>query len=234
MIDTDVEVEWEGTHGSVTGTIKLIDDYSDVYGDAEKSGHFFPVEFEEKYYDQPITISGRTAGDKEITPSADDPYLIIRLENFNENPKATVRDTEETVFELDFSEATLPAVKVMEQTDTVSYGQKPVSELMDKDVSIKWSGTNGYVTGSFNHITDWSELPGEPHEGYFFAMNIDPVYKGKSFDFLKGDQQSGHSDTAGDDEMFWILNIEHNKEFTFKSNGEVIAKLDFTSATLNP
>ena len=128
----------------------------------------------------------------------------------------------------------MPAVKVMEQTDTVSYGEKPVSELMGKDVSIKWNGTSGYVTGSFNHITEWSELPGEPREGHFFAMKIDPKYKGQSFDFLKGDQQSGHSDAASDDEMFWVLNIETNKEFTFKSNGEVIAKLDFTSATLNP
>ena len=48
-------------------------------------------------------------GKEEIEPTADDPYLIIRVENVTVDDKisAILTDTKEEIFELDFSKATL-------------------------------------------------------------------------------------------------------------------------------
>ncbi len=79
-----------------------------LYGADEKTGHFFPVKFEEKYYSQDVELSGRTGGNKTIKPTADDPYLIIRVENLDGGNKLTakVKETQEEIFELDFSGVT--------------------------------------------------------------------------------------------------------------------------------
>lgn len=235
LIDPYTSINWSGTKGTVTGVVKLVDDYGDIFGDNEKSGHFYPVKFKEKYYDQQIVVSGRKNGDKTITPTSKDPYLVIRLENFSGNPTAKVSGTDEVVFELDFSGVTLPNVKVMAQNESVGYGEKTASELMNEDVDIQWNGTNGTVTGTFKKVTEWTELPKDPHEGHFFAMKIDEKYIGKPFTFIKGDEDPGSTvQSATKDEMFWILCIDQNKKFTFKSGEDVIAILDFNGVTLNP
>ena len=93
--------------GVVSGTINNVEDFSSVYGEDEKEGHFYPVKFLKKYYDTPIELSGRKNGNKTITPTEQDPYLIIRLENLEgDTAIAKVSGKDETVFELDFSGAT--------------------------------------------------------------------------------------------------------------------------------
>lgn len=108
LIDPGVSIKWTGTKGAVSGTIKKDPDGLDaIYGEGGSSGHFFPVKFDEKYYNKPIKLTGSKNGNKTIAPSSDDPYLIIRLENLSGNTAtATVDGTDEEVFELDFSGAT--------------------------------------------------------------------------------------------------------------------------------
>lgn len=124
-------------------------------------------------------------------------------------------------------------MKVMSQKETVGYGTKKASDLMGADVQVAWNGTSGTVTGTFKNVTEWEELPHDPKSGHFFALRLDERYMGKPFDYLKDGVLAGHSDSAGEDEMFWVLRIDDNKKFTFKSNGEVIVDLDFTGATLS-
>lgn len=234
MIDPYTSINWTGTKGSVTGVVKFVDDYGSIFEDKEKSGHFYPIKFNEKYYDKQIVISGRIDGDKTITPTSQDPYLILRLENFSNDPTAKVSGTEEVVFELNFSNATLPSVKVMAQTENVGYGEKVASDLMNADVDIKWNGTTGTVTGTFKNVTGWTQLPKEPYEGHFFAMRIDEKYLDKPFTFIKDNEEPGSTvQNATKDEMFWVLCIDKTKKFTFKSGDNVIAVLDFNSVTLN-
>ena len=124
-------------------------------------------------------------------------------------------------------------IAVMSQNDKItSYGNKSVSDLFKDDVEIKWKGTSGTVTGTFKKVEDWNELPKEPHEGHFFAMNIDSRYLGKQFTFFINNEQKNTTQKATEDELFWVLCIDENKKFKFTSGEETIVELDFTKATL--
>ena len=108
MIGNDIKVSKDGV---VTGTINYLSDVP-VYEDEQKKGHYFPTKFPEKNY-KPLHVGGEVSGDgftagKDFEPSADDPYLVIRIENLTDN-KVTVFDqsSKETMFSLDFTGATL-------------------------------------------------------------------------------------------------------------------------------
>lgn len=110
LINSDATIKWDGTKGTVTGTAKKDpESVKSLYGADEKEGHFFPVMFEERYFGKKVTLSGTTHPDKTITPSVEDPYLIIRLENLSEGKTltATAQETGEEVFALDFSGVTM-------------------------------------------------------------------------------------------------------------------------------
>ncbi len=110
---------------------------------------------------------------------------------------------------------------------------KKASDLMEDDVQIAWNGLDGFVTGTFKNIEKaWTQLPGTPNTGHFFTLKLDEKYKGKPFEFLKNGEVAGSTPNAGDDEMFWVLRLDQNKKFAFKSDGELILSLDFTNATL--
>lgn len=109
LIDEGASIAWTGTKGAVTGSAKKDPaSVKSLFGSGEKTGHFFPVQFKEQYYGKDIELSGRTKGNKTIRPSAEDPYLIQRLENLGEENKLTakVKDGQEEIFELDFSGVT--------------------------------------------------------------------------------------------------------------------------------
>lgn len=109
LIGEDASVEWEKMKGTVTGTIKYISDY-DVYDPGQQDGHFFPIKFFPSYFEKSITVGSQNGQNgKIITPTASDPYLIIRVENVTVDDKisAILTDTKEEIFELDFSKATL-------------------------------------------------------------------------------------------------------------------------------
>lgn len=81
---------------------------SALYGEGEQTGHFFPVQFKPEYYGKAVELSGRTDGNRTVTLSEQDPYLIVRLENLSAGGRLTakVKATLEEVFELDFSGVT--------------------------------------------------------------------------------------------------------------------------------
>ena len=110
LIGDDANIEWEKMKGTVTGTIKYISDYGDVYDAGQRDGHFFPVKFAGRYFGKSITVGSQNGqGGKIINPTAEDPFLIIRVENVTVDDKisAILTDTKEEIFELDFSKATL-------------------------------------------------------------------------------------------------------------------------------
>lgn len=91
--------------GEATGTAKYVADFSELYGDgAEKTGHFFPIQFDPKYSGKKITIGGRSDGDKDVTLD-EDLLLIIRLENLSAN-KVTLTPESEPFLTVDFTKVT--------------------------------------------------------------------------------------------------------------------------------
>lgn len=109
MIADDVKVD---TDGAVTGTIKYLSEMPE-YEQGQKEGHFFPTRFTEKNYNKQLHVGGEVRGEgftagKDFEPSAEDPYLVIRVENLTDK-KVSVYDAESKneLFKLDFNGATL-------------------------------------------------------------------------------------------------------------------------------
>lgn len=103
-------IAWNGLYGKPQGTVKYVADYGTPYTEDQKSGHFFPVQFKAEYYDKDIVVGSQNGeGGKTIKPTAMDPYLIIRVENVTVDKRisAIVSETQEKIFELDFSGVTL-------------------------------------------------------------------------------------------------------------------------------
>ena len=87
--------------------MNYVSDLNELFGETEGNGHFFPVEFNEKYKNKKLTISGRKSGDKQIQVD-DDLLLVQRIENLDESAKKlTVKDDADTLFTVDFTDATL-------------------------------------------------------------------------------------------------------------------------------
>lgn len=111
MLGNDVKVS---DNGEVTGTINHLTGVTAYEQEEQQEGHYFPTMFDEKNYDRPLHVGGKPSDDgftagKDITPSREDPYLVIRVENCTDEKKVTVYDQESKaeVFTLDFSGATL-------------------------------------------------------------------------------------------------------------------------------
>lgn len=103
-------IAWTGLDGKPQGTVKYVADYGQPYTEDQQNGHFFPIAFRPEYYDKDILVGSQNGeGGKTIRPTAKDPYLIIRVENVTVDKKisAIVSETQEKVFELDFTDTTL-------------------------------------------------------------------------------------------------------------------------------
>lgn len=129
MIGKDVEVTSEG---AVTGTINYLTEMPE-YEQGQKEGHFFPVQFLEKNFKElhvggEVSDSGFTAG-KDFTPSVDDPFLVIRVENLTDN-KVSIFDktSREKLFGLDFNGATLQENPVVLSARRSRKVAKPLTE----------------------------------------------------------------------------------------------------------
>lgn len=104
LIDAGVSIKWDGTTGKVQGTIKNIKEAWTGYSSTgDNTGHFFPVELDEKYKDDKITVIGAKQR------SAKDRFWVLRVENAKDGAKGTFtfKKASEELFTLDFSEATL-------------------------------------------------------------------------------------------------------------------------------
>lgn len=82
----------------MTGEIKNISEaWEDFSSDSsENTGHFFPLELDEKYEGEEITAIGKK------TTKAHDRYWVLKVEK---SSKFTFKKGEKTLFTLDFSDA---------------------------------------------------------------------------------------------------------------------------------
>ena len=237
MIDEGVSVDEDG---KVTGTIKYIGDFKDFSNNPEEQkGNFFPIELTTT--GSKMTLKKNGVAGKGKSNLNFDKDIVFRVGQKTDTLTVEVDGKEVGTFS--FNDATLQTseetgsgrMTIMGQSEKVEkYGQKPVSELMGDDIHVAWNGTTGTVTGAFKKVDSWAELPSGTKSGHFFAMTLDKQYMGKSFDFIMDGKEPGtHTDSAGEDEMFWVLRIDKTKKFTFKSDNKEIMTLDFTNATLS-
>lgn len=103
------------------------------------------------------------------------------------------------------------------------------TDLIGENVAIKWSGTDGAVTGDIKHIAEpWTNFNASgDNTGHFFPIELDAKYEGQKITVI-GKRQK----TAQD--RFWVLRVENakNNKFTFKQGDDVLFTLDFSGATL--
>lgn len=122
------------------------------------------------------------------------------------------------------------AVKVPDQAAQVE--GKTVSEFIDADCEIQWSGTDGDVNGTINYIKEYSAFQGDEANGNFFPFTLDASYTGKPITVKRTSNGGGTEKTVSD--LNWVLRLTDGKstEFSISSEGTTIAKLSFENATL--
>lgn len=100
LIGDDVFVSWNGIDGTVNGTLKMVEGWTEFNGSvkAEQSGHFFPVVLDSKYAGKEITVIGTK------TKKAVDTEWVVRVDNCK---KFTFQCDGETILTLDLSKAIL-------------------------------------------------------------------------------------------------------------------------------
>lgn len=212
--------------GVVTGTLHYVTGVTS-FSEGEQDGHFIPVTLDSKYKDQPITVTGKK------TKTATDLDWLLRVSD-DKTPFTFATNETDVFLTLNFDNANLEKVSIVSAEESVGY-DKTGGDLM-RNVSITWDATTGTVKGTAKHITGWEQLPSDPRDGHFIAVKLDKTLMGKRFSFTKGtDWESGEestSDSAGEDEMLWVLRLDKNNKFTFKSDGEIVARLDCSGVTL--
>lgn len=103
LIGEDAAIQWDGLDGTASGEVKNLEDFSELFGDDQKTGHFFPLAIDKQYQGKELTISGRTDGDRKVKVDSD-LLLIVRIENLTPEKKVTVKDDKEAVvFTVDFT-----------------------------------------------------------------------------------------------------------------------------------
>lgn len=210
--------------------------FGDQYEGDQKSGHFFPIKFADKYLDQAIIVGSQNGqGGKTITPTSDDPFLIIRIENVTVENKisAIVEKTKEEVFELDFSSVTKNDCPVGEtafnqdKTDYGGFGNNTVY-YEGGNVDIAWNGTDATVTGTLNNVNHTESATKLSADGHYFAFSLIDWFKNKQVT-VKTSKEKTATETD------WVCTVtESNKLITVKYGNTLVAKFDLTKATLKP
>ena len=105
--------------GDVTGDIYYLTGMKTYKVEAQQSGHYFPTQIDSKFYGTKLHVGGKPteegfAAGADFTPSEEDPYLIIRVENCTDDDKVTVynKATKAELFTLNFKTATLAPAPV--------------------------------------------------------------------------------------------------------------------------
>lgn len=109
IMSPDTKVEWTGTSGKVTGTLKYIKSWNELptQQEDEKSGNYFVVDIDPKYKGKPFTYkrggvikgTAKEAGDDEM-------HWVLRITG-HQSEKFTFESDKKVIAEFDFSEATL-------------------------------------------------------------------------------------------------------------------------------
>ena len=235
MIDNSTSISWSGTKGTVTGSVKYIENYGSPYESGQQSGHFFPIKFADKYLNKVITVGSQNGeGGKDITPTNADPYLVIRIENVTVSNKisAIVKETKEEVFELDFSSVTkndCPVGEAAFNKDKTDYGGfgKNSDYYKNGSVDIVWNGTTATVTGELNYLKHSDSVaPKLSADGNYFAFSLVDWFKKKQITVTTGKDKTAQ-------ETDWVCTItDTNKIVTVKYNDTLVAKFDLSKVTL--
>ncbi len=107
-------------------------------------------------------------------------------------------------------------------------GDKKPDDLIGDNIVIAWSGTTGKVTGDIYNISEpWLEFDETKNTGHFFPVKLDAKYAGREITFIG-------SVTVKARDLDWVVRVDDlpDKKATFMDGEDVIAKLDFTPATL--
>lgn len=99
LIGDDVAISWNGVNGTVNGTLKMVEGWTQFSSDeAEQSGHYFPITLDSQYANKAITVIGNK------TKTAVDTEWVLRVD---ECKLFTFQCDGETIMTLDFSKAIL-------------------------------------------------------------------------------------------------------------------------------
>jgi phi13 family phage major tail protein len=139
--------------------------------------------------------------------------------------KADVSTFFDSVTTIDDLVSTMPAsiLKVM-PADTFVLGKR-ADELVGNDVRVLGDGT---VMGTIKYVDDYVDFSGDPDEqsGHYFPFILNK--KGTRMTLIGAQER----EMAWDPEI--VLKVDNNKTFTIKVDGEIVAKLKFNNATLEP
>lgn len=195
------------------------------------------MKFDDQYYNKPVTVVGSKNGEKQITPTSEDPYLIIRIENLEDN-KVTAKGTarQADIFTLDFTNATLEypvgkdAVRVANQEENMDMVEH-ASALIGSDVTIEWQEKVAKLKGKVH----WYDFTGTEHfssnpSGHFVPIIVSG-YEGKEISVTRSDDVVT---TLVDPK--WVFRVEGFKDKSKKAkisvDGNLVAELDFSELTL--
>lgn len=225
--------------GDVTGDIYYLSGMN-ACPDGQRDGHYFPTQFDPKLYDTELHVGGKpneagfTAG-KNFTPTREDPYLIIRVENCTDDDKVTVynKGTKDELFTLNFGTATLaPPVGKDAVTDFKSvkadfgnFGK--TADFWGEAPTVAWDGVTGKVTGTLKPYK--GEASKLTQDAYYLPIVTSKWYSDKEVSVYCKNEREPQVETD------WVIKLtENTTPITVKYNGEVVARLDLTGLTLTP
>lgn len=228
---------------NISGMLHYTEGFNKAYpnDESKQKGYYLILDCKS---DQDATVKfkmeGGGASGTEKTMKAGGDQMICYVKSNQQKLKFTVTKGQKTATRtFDFTGVTLNPMRILGDDETIgqgelSYGSKTAKDLYT-NLGCEWTDVNCKVKGEFTKITEWSELPVQPVEGgnHYFAFKFDPSIKDKKFVWYKEQEKGGETDTAGDDELFWVLNIDDTKHFTFNIDDSDVLKLDFSEATLN-
>ena len=170
-------------------------------------------------------------GDKTITPSSDDPYLITRIENLSDGKKLTAKVDGTEILTIDFSSVTLnPAIIVLPQDHNLGKYEKIVKELVDENVTIN---ANGEVTGNLKNVNGFTKFSDEvaKQSGHYLPVRVDKQYMNKEISVIGTKTTKVNVESESD--LDFILRVASvNSTFKFKDGDNEFMRLTFKNATL--
>lgn len=212
--------------GSVIGTLKYVASWPEFNEGniEEQSGNYFPLTLDKKYVGQDITVKKNGNAGKTVSETE----WVLRIPD--KETKFTFATNENDVFlTLNFSGSVLavPVGKDAYDPDKKNFGRfGNWDTYCDTDVSIKWNGIKGTVTGKIKHHDEIHTVKA----GYHFPLSMSSFYgDGVSKTITIG---NGKPNVVTDKDI--ICNVENQKAIKVSYNGETVLELDLSGATFQP
>ncbi len=220
LISADTSISWTGINGKVTGTLKNITDHWTEFDsdNSNNTGHFFPIELDEQYEGEDITVIGKSQ------KTVQDRMWVLRAENSNKN-KFEFKHNGEAIVNLDLSN-TVPMGEKAFDPDKQDFGRFGKWTDYCDGVSIKWSGVKGTVTGT---IKKHEDIEGNKVKaGTHFPLALSSYY----FDGVPKTITIGSGSPKQVTDKDIICDMSNAKTIKVEYNGVLVMYLDFNSATI--